>query len=267
MATTTYELDVRLSEIEPPIWRRIELAGSATLDDVHFAIQVAMGWTNSHLHQFIIDGTSYGMANVDGAEELGLEDERGVRLDDLVGKGDLFVYEYDFGDGWRHEVTVKNVKTVAKAPKPRCTAGARACPPEDCGGSGGYATLLRALADPSDEDDRELVEWAGNFKPERFAIPKTGRDLGREMKQLEELTDQGDDGELFDDDDPRLGLPAPLVDAVLALEPMQRASLSALIAGSLANELLELRTATTGLLETLKTNPKLARASRRRTRS
>src|SRR5262245_12251909 len=151
MVHTLYELHVKLREIEPAIWRTIEVPGASSLEDIHFAIQVAMGWTNSHLHQFMIGETSYGMADVDGAEDLDLEDERRFRLQDLVETGAAFVYEYDFGDGWEHDVTVKKVTTQAKLPKPRCTGGARACPPEDCGGSGGYENLLEALRDPNHE--------------------------------------------------------------------------------------------------------------------
>src|SRR5271167_1344915 len=144
MAHTLYELDVRLREIEPAIWRTIELSGVSSLADVHFAIQVAMGWTNSHLHQFVIGDTTYGMADVDDAEDFELADEREFRLQDLVQDGETFVYEYDFGDGWEHDVTVKRVTSQTKRTKPRCIGGARACPPEDCGGSGGYENLLDA---------------------------------------------------------------------------------------------------------------------------
>jgi len=267
MSHKLFEVDVRLSEIEPPIWRTIELAGMSTLEELHFAIQVAMGWTNSHLHQFKIDDVAYGMADVDGAEDMELDDERQVRLEDVAEEGDSFVYEYDFGDSWEHEVTVKKVRTVSKYPWARCTAGARACPPEDCGGVGGYQNLLRILADPKHEEHRETVQWSDNFKPERFSLPKGGRDLRHEMVSLSVLAKGDDVDELDDDHDSTMGLPKQLVDAVLALEPMQRASLNALIAGSLANELLETRAAAGSLLESLKKNPKLAKHGRRRVRS
>ena len=145
MAHTLYELDVRLLGIAPPIWRTIELAGSSTLEDVHFAIQVAMGWTNSHLHQFIIGKTSYGMVDVDEAPDL--VDEREAKLEDVAREGHSFAYEYDFGDGWEHTITAKRVAKASKAPRPRCTAGQWARPPEDCGGPGGYEHLLQVLAD------------------------------------------------------------------------------------------------------------------------
>ena len=241
MPHAVYTLEVRLRDISPPIWRMIEIAGSSTLEDLHFALQVAMGWTNSHLHQFIIGDASYGMADIDDADELDLEDERRFRLQDLVKRGNSFVYEYDFGDNWEHEVTVKRVAQIAKSPRPRCIGGARACPPEDCGGTGGYENLLQVLADPSHDEHTHLVEWSEGFQPEHFEIPMMGRDLQREMDQLKALAEQDDRDDV--DDGPAFGLPKPLIEAVLALEPLQRASLAAAIVESLADELVEVRTA------------------------
>jgi Plasmid pRiA4b ORF-3-like protein len=272
MSHTLFELDVRLREIEPPIWRTVEVPGAWSLEDVHFALQVAMGWTNSHLHQFKIGDKSYGMADIDDSDDLDFEDEREYRLQDLVHHGGSFVYEYDFGDGWEHDVTVKKVTTVSKPPRPRCVAGARACPPEDCGGFSGYANLLEALADPRHEEHESSVTWSNDFKPERFALPKHGLDLREEMETLRAAADGEDPFEPHDidpDDDPLLDLPKPLVEAVLALEPMQRASLGALIAGSLANELVEVTQAAGQLMGALQERDKKqgARAHRKRARS
>lgn len=225
MGHKLYELDVRLQEIEPPIWRTIEVPGASSLEDVHFALQVAMGWTLSHLHQFKIGKRQYGMVEVDGAEDLGLEDERAFQLQDVARAGDTFVYEYDFGDGWEHAITVKKVTTTSKVPRPRCLAGARACPPEDSGGPHGYQHLLEVLADPKHPEHAESRTWADGFEPEQFEVPK---DLGEAIEELRELADGDDEG---------VDLPKPLVDAVLALHPIQRASLAAVIAGSLADEL------------------------------
>ncbi|MBA2544382.1 MAG: plasmid pRiA4b ORF-3 family protein [Deltaproteobacteria bacterium] len=256
---------MRLREIEPPIWRTVEVPGSSTLEDVHFAIQVAMGWTNSHLHSFEIGQTSYGMADIDDTGDLELEDERKFRLEDLAATGASFEYLYDFGDSWHHDVTVKKVTSVSKPPRPRCTAGARSCPPEDCGGTGGYANVLRTIADPKHEDHADMVQWVGDFQPERFAVPKAGRDLREQMEEFRDLAD--DDGMDDIETDEVLDLPKPLVKAVLALEPMQRASLGALIAGSLADELMELRSVVGQLAAKMREQRKPARAGRRRARS
>ena len=96
-----------------------------------------MGWTNSHLHRFAIGKRPFRMANVDGAVDLWLEDERKYRVQDLLKSGASVLYEYDFGDSWEHVVTVKKITNVDKAPQPRCTGGARAPPPGDSGGADG----------------------------------------------------------------------------------------------------------------------------------
>lgn len=232
MSETVYELDVRLREIEPPIWRTIEVPGSSTLEDLHFAIQVAMGWTNSHLHSFQIKDTGYGMVEVEG-NELELEDEREFRIADLAKTGDVFRYEYDFGDGWEHAITVKKVTSSSKAVHPRCLAGKRACPPEDCGGPHGYAQLLESLADPKHPEHESSTKWAQGFEPERFPMPKKGLALRPSMEELRALAD-GDGG--IDDE---VGLPRAFVDEILALDPMRRASLVALITASLVEDLGE----------------------------
>jgi hypothetical protein len=264
MPHAVYTLDVRLRDISPPIWRMVEIAGSATLEDVHLALQVAMGWTNSHLHQFVIEGASYGMVDVDQADGLDLEDERRFRLQDLVKRSGSFIYEYDFGDNWEHEVTVKRVAKVATSPEPRCIAGARACPPEDCGGIGGYENLLQVLADPSHEEYSHLVEWSEDFQPEHFAVARTGRDLRPGMDQLKALAEEGDRDEV--DGGLVFGLPKPLIEAVLALEPLQRASLGAVIAESLARELVEARTAAAQRVDPRRRPRKPARTKRKRAR-
>ena len=250
MAHTLFELDVRLRAIEPPIWRTIEVPGDATLEDVHYAIQVAMGWTNSHLHQFTIGESMYGMADED---ELELEDEAEYLLRDLVEAGGSFLYEYDLGDGWEHDVTVKKVSTVARVPRLRCTGGARACPPEDCGGAVRYGELLEAMAHPDSRAvDEELLEWAGELDPEAFELPRAGRDLRGEIEELRDLADGGDAMENFVGlpigmgQEGQTDLPTALVSTVLALDPMQRAALAAVIASSLAYEVTEAHTISVG---------------------
>ena len=242
MSHTVYELDVRLREIEPPIWRAVQLPGTSALEDVHFAIQAAMGWENSHLHAFRIGDAVYGMVDTD--EEGDIKDEREIRLQDVVGEGGSFLYEYDFGDGWEHDVTVSKVTQVAKEPRPRCVGGARACPPEDCGGTGGYQDLLEGLADPEHQDHEAAVEWAGGFEPERFAIPKAGKDLSRMMDEMRDLAEsEGPEAIDLGTMSAETTLPRELVEAAFALEPMERAELIALLSWSLANEIREVEEA------------------------
>jgi hypothetical protein len=134
-----YQLKVTLREIEPQIWRRILVPGNVKLSALHHILQLVMGWQDMHLHQFVIGRTPYGPA--DPENEMEMEDEKQARLDQVVrGEKVRFVYEYDFGDSWEHEILVE--KLLAPEPGthyPVCLAGERACPPEDCGGSSGLS--------------------------------------------------------------------------------------------------------------------------------
>lgn len=251
MGDTAFTIDVRLREIEPPIWRTIELSGSSTLEDLHYAIQVAMGWSNSHLHQFGIGRRQYGAPAIDDANPS-LLDERRFRLEDVMGPRATCVYEYDFGDGWKHDVSVTAVTAVDRRVQPRCTGGARACPPEDCGGPGGYSIMLAALADPTHEEHDVYVGWAGDFRADRFAVPKKGRGLREDMADLKALAETGELSPDADDDgdDPLAEVPPALIQATLDLPPIKRAALAALLTGSLATELMETLEAANRLLAT-----------------
>ena len=176
-----YQFKVTLLDIKPPIWRRIQVP-DRTLADLHEYIQAAFGWWNYHLHQFIIDGERYGPPAPDDMD-FGLEmiDETDVTLGKLIpksGRKSRCVYEYDFGDGWRHEVVFEGFPPVdPKAKYPQCVEGQRACPPEDCGGPWGYADYLAAIADPQHERHDELLEWRGPFDPEAFDAKEATKEM------------------------------------------------------------------------------------------
>src|ERR1700736_4295567 len=131
-----YQLHIQLAYIEPPIWRRIVVSGQIKLSDLDRMIQVVMGWENSHLHQFIVGKTYYGEPDPEYGDRM--KDERRVRLQAIAReKGASFIYEYDFGDGWRHVIKVEDFQPLNEYMiVPRCLDGARACPPKDCGGIG-----------------------------------------------------------------------------------------------------------------------------------
>lgn len=176
-----FQFKLTLLDIKPAIWRRIQVP-DCTLDVFHLYIQAAFGWWNYHLHQFEIGGERYGPTEPEGMD-LGLEteDETGAWLSDLLPKTKRkarWVYEYDFGDGWRHEVLFEGSPSAdPKAKYPLCVEGARACPPEDCGGPWGYVDFLAAITDSEHEQHAELLEWRGPFDPEAFDPKKTTAEM------------------------------------------------------------------------------------------
>lgn len=161
---------ITLLDVDPAVWRRLLVPGSVRLDKLHRMFQAAMGWEDSHLHSFEIAGARYGMQFDDyPADEL---DEKSVTVASALGSVERFRYEYDFGDSWEHEVTVEARWRLPIGLKfGVCLDGADACPPEDSGGSHGYAELLRVLADPSHEDHKHLRGWVGGpFDPTEFDL-------------------------------------------------------------------------------------------------
>jgi len=169
-----YQFKITLLDAEPPIWRRIQVQ-DCTLDKFHEHIQTAMGWTNSHLHQFDIKGQRYGDPELldDGFEDFECVDSTKTNLSQILPKtGKRFAckYEYDFGDGWEHEVLFEgSPPTDPKAKYPVCLEGERACPPENCGGVWGYSDFLEAIGNPKHEEHESMLEWIGErFDPEDF---------------------------------------------------------------------------------------------------
>jgi hypothetical protein len=105
-----YQLKISLRDIRPAIWRRLQVRGDVTLAKLHRIIQVAMGWYDSHLHQFIAAGKCYGVPSSDDPFDLDLKDERKARLNQVLSKSkQKIVYEYDFGDGWEHEIALEKI--------------------------------------------------------------------------------------------------------------------------------------------------------------
>ena len=187
-----YQFKITLLESQPPIWRRIQVR-NCTLDRLHKHIQTAMGWTNSHLHQFEIDGERHGDPELidDGFEDFECVDSTIRKISEIVpkdGKRFGFLYEYDFGDGWKHEVLFEGcLKAESGDRYPLCVEGECACPPEDVGGIGGYEEFLEALADPKHEQHDAFVEWAGEFDPEMFDVEKTTKAMRRGLPDWRQM--------------------------------------------------------------------------------
>jgi hypothetical protein len=171
---TVVQFKVTLLGAKPSIWRRIQVK-DCTLDKLHEHIQTVMGWTNSHLHQFDIEGRCYGDPELldDGFQDVECVDSKRTLLSQILpknGKRFAIKYEYDFGDGWEHEVLFEGIPSVdPKAKYPLCLEGERCCPPEDCGGVWGYADFLRQIGSNKRKQRAETLEWAeGWFDPEEF---------------------------------------------------------------------------------------------------
>ncbi len=169
MAASVYQLKATILETKPPIWRRVLVDGDTTLARLHDILQAAFGWWNCHLHEFEIEGVRYG---TDDGEDWGdpPKNERRFRLRNVVQAGSSFLYVYDFGDYWRHKVTVEKILPAGPgATWPACIGGRRACPPEDCGGPWGYQSFLEAISDPDHEEHERMLEWVGGtFDPDAF---------------------------------------------------------------------------------------------------
>ncbi len=149
--------------------------GDCSLDRLHEHIQTSMGWTNSHLNHFRIDEQLYGdpLLMQENFEDMEYRDSTTTKLSDILPKDGhrfAFEYEYDFGDGWIHEVLFEGrLPADSGAKYPLCLEGERACPPEDIGGVWGYADFVEAIADPKHEEYENLLAWAGGkFDPEAF---------------------------------------------------------------------------------------------------
>jgi hypothetical protein len=157
---------ITLKDIRPPIWRRVQVRSDATLAQLHWVIQISLGWTNSHLHFFNIQGIEYGVPmpefDVDGME---VRDEQTVKLSKIIpGEKFKFSYLYDFGDSWEHEILVEKVLEFDSTfDYPNCITGKRACPPEDCSGVWGYQNFLEVIQDPDHPEHEEMLEWVGGF--------------------------------------------------------------------------------------------------------
>lgn len=179
---SVYQLKITLNDIRPPIWRRVQTK-DCTLSMLHDIIQAVMGWDDYHLHLFEIGEDRYGDPEQwpkefeDDSDTL---NERKLKLSQITGQGIKKVgYEYDMGDSWDHTILIE--KTIPAEPGvkyPRCIAGERACPPEDCGGGWSYGDFVDAIQNPKHERHEELLEWVGGeFDPEKFNLDAVNKEL------------------------------------------------------------------------------------------
>jgi hypothetical protein len=177
-----YQLKVTLLGTSPPIWRRLLVPSDLTLAQLHDVLQAAMGWQDCHMHEFSVGRRHFGRPSPDD-RLMGMppvENERTVRLSSVLGRvGAKAIYTYDFGDSWEHGMLLE--KRLAPDPNtayPVCTGGQLACPPEDCGGIGGFYDLMDALGDPAHDQHDELLDWVGDdYDPDAFSVDDVNRML------------------------------------------------------------------------------------------
>ncbi len=168
-----------LGVTKPPGWRRLQLRADTRLDQLHEIIQAAFGWENYHMHVFSFGDEEFGIPD----RELGFSDERHVTLGELIDLGARFRYTYDFGDDWEHEIVVEDLLDAdPDTHYPVLVAAKGACPPEDCGGSWGYANLKEILADPNHDEHQDMLEWLSLDNASEFdAAAVTTEDIDHEL--------------------------------------------------------------------------------------
>jgi hypothetical protein len=179
-ATPAYQLLVELDGVKPKVWRRLLVPVTIELPLLHVMLLWGMGWAGGHLHEFVFGHDHYGPIEP-GLELDGVGDEDGVTLRDALGARRTFLYVYDYGDNWRHELKVEK---IVMPPEPitraRCIGGENACPPEDVGGASGYEEFLEALADPNHPEHVQLKDWIGRpFDPTAFDMDEVNRRLAQ----------------------------------------------------------------------------------------
>jgi len=216
-----YVIRMTLNGSKPTIWRKLAVPSDIPLGELHEVIQIAMGWTDSHLHQFVLQDKGLKPSpqeiarrirqdDFDGAfmdrmggrrvfvttvtpwgepGEMEGEDEDAVTLAEVCPKAkSKLIYEYDFGDGWEHTIEVQKIlEPESGVEYPVCLGGKKACPPEDCGGIWGYYELLDAIADPKHDRHDELREWlGGEFDPDAFDLEEVNAVLAQWRKHADE---------------------------------------------------------------------------------
>lgn len=178
MTPLIYQLHISLNNHTPKIWRRVQVKSDVLLSDLHKIIQTTMGWTNSHLHQFIINGEFY--TDPSEGDEMESIDYHGIKLSTMLQiKKESILYEYDFGDDWEHTILLEDILPKDVNTKyPICLDGKMKCPPEDCGGVWGFSEMLKILKKTKHEEYQSFIDWlGGGFDPKEFDLAMVNKKL------------------------------------------------------------------------------------------
>ena len=177
-----YALRLTVASLQPRIWRRLLVRETMWLSRLHEAIQVLFGWYDYQSHVFFVGAKRYG--NPMDHDGVVIEDDRDATLADVrLTEHERAAYDYLFAEGWHVDIRLEKTTAAEKgAVYPRCVAGERAGPPEDCGGLEAYKDMLYCLKHPETDLGREWREWVDpGYDPEKC-------DLGAINKALKRLT-------------------------------------------------------------------------------
>ena len=185
-----FTLHVSLEDVSPSVWRRLMVPGLFTLDKLHSVLQLVMGWQMSHLYDFEINKERY--AEPDDFDETKVK-SLAVSLTAAVKEQKTFFYNYDFGDSWRHKITVEEIQTRNEVFNyPICIGGENACPPEDCGGVPGFEELKKTIANKKSSEHQQMLQWVGGYyDPKSFDANRINRDMLWMVDWNREPNDQG----------------------------------------------------------------------------
>lgn len=177
---TLLQLRISLESTKPEIYRQIQLSDQTTFFELHHIIQIAMGWSNSHLYEFKVDENTIGSTKYLDYGDDNILDDSDVTLESIViSENDVFKYEYDFGDSWKHKIIVEKSLTMDGITMyPICIGGQLCCPPEDCGGIPGFYTNLEIIKNKKDPEYKDTISWLGKkYDPLAFDIKAVNKKL------------------------------------------------------------------------------------------
>ena len=185
-----YQLKITLNHIRPLIWRSVLVPASVSLADLHDIIQAVMPWEDSHLYLFKKGRKIFSEPDPHSSDLADADSEEALPSDVLTAPKQKLTYLYDFGDSWEHTILLEKILPFdPEIIYPQCIDGERACPPDDCGGPPGYATMLEALKDPKHSEHELYLDWMGDeFDPEWFDVEEANDTL-----LLDLLLDDGTD--------------------------------------------------------------------------